>query len=73
MIIALLFLQCPSYFHLYLKTLRQTKRLKRKFFSLGRLLCSGSSMFLKKRFGRGYSLTIDLKLKMNNKIKLVGK
>ncbi|UJR36135.1 hypothetical protein I4U23_028869 [Adineta vaga] len=37
----------------------------------GRLLCSGSSMFLKKRFGRGYSLTIDLKLKMNNKMKVV--
>ena len=30
-------------------------------------------MFLKKRFGKGYSLTIDLKLKVNNKVKLVGK
>ncbi|CAF1365146.1 unnamed protein product [Adineta ricciae] len=37
----------------------------------GRLLCSGSSMFLKNRFGRGYSLTIDLKLKLNNKMKVV--
>ncbi len=40
---------------------------------LGRLLCSGSSMFLKKRFGKGYSLTIDLKFKMHSKIKIVGK
>ena len=38
----------------------------------GRLLCSGSSMFLKKRFGKGYSLTLDLKLKAHNKSKLVG-
>lgn len=30
-------------------------------------------MFLKKRFGKGYSLTVDLKLKVNNKIKIVGK
>ncbi|CAF1416980.1 unnamed protein product [Rotaria magnacalcarata] len=37
----------------------------------GRLLCSGSSMFLKKRFGKGYSLTVDLKLKVQNKIKVV--
>ncbi|CAF0869889.1 unnamed protein product [Rotaria sordida] len=37
----------------------------------GRLLCSGSSMFLKKRFGKGYSLTVDLKLRVQNKIKIV--
>jgi hypothetical protein len=30
-------------------------------------------MFLKKRFGKGYSLTIDLKLKVHNKTKIVGK
>ena len=36
----------------------------------GRLLCSGSSMFLKKRFGKGYSLTIDLKFKLQHKLKL---
>ena len=40
---------------------------------LGRLLCSGSSMFLKKRFGKGYSLTIDLKFKLQTKGKIVGK
>lgn len=40
---------------------------------LGRLLCSGSSMFLKKRFGKGYSLTIDLKFKLHTKGKIVGK
>lgn len=38
----------------------------------GRLLCSGSSMFLKNRFGKGYSLTIDLKLKLGHKTKIVG-
>ncbi|CAF2387249.1 unnamed protein product [Rotaria sp. Silwood2] len=37
----------------------------------GRLLCSGSSMFLKKRFGKGYSLTVDLKLRVQNKIKII--
>lgn len=44
-----------------------------EIFILGRLLCSGSSMFLKKRFGKGYSLTIDLKFKLQNKNKIVGK
>lgn len=40
---------------------------------IGRLLCSGSSMFLKKRFGKGYSLTIDLKFKIQTKSKIIGK
>lgn len=40
---------------------------------LGRLLCSGSSMFLKKRFGKGYSLTLDLKFKIPHKVKIIGK